>query len=189
MSREEQLRFLVRSVGGEQVLAPSDGITAGRLRERGYRVGDIVMATIRKPRHPGHHRKAHALGRFCADNLDAFHGLDAHAVLKRLQIESGIGCETYLVRSAWLWRQVAGVIERVMGRAFAEVLRQTVLALHEIPDLEVTVPRSLSFASMDEGEFTEVYRGLCRQVAEHYQGECTEQQIEELVALYEREAA
>lgn len=74
-------------------LEPADGLAAARLRAKGYHVGDIVFATLTKPRNPGYHRLAHALGQMVADNIDEFTGMDAHATLKRLQMECGIGCE------------------------------------------------------------------------------------------------
>ena len=74
-------------------LVPADGLAEARLRVKGFHVGDIVFAELRKPRNPGYHRLAHALGTMVADNIDDFTGMDPHAVLKRLQLECGIGCE------------------------------------------------------------------------------------------------
>ena len=158
MSRE-QLRFRVATYGESGALVPADGITAGRLRERGYRVGDVVMAEIRKPRNPGHHRLAHAFGRLLADNLDDFSGLDAHRVLKRLQWESGLGCDEMGVR--------------MPGAGY----------------VQVRIPQSLSFASMDQGEFEELFRGLCRHVAENYWPELDEEQIADMAQMMPGEAA
>ena len=74
-------------------LAPADSLSEARLRAKGYAIGDIVFAEIRKPRNPGYHRLVHALGQVVADNLDEFEGMDSHAAIKRLQLEAGIGCE------------------------------------------------------------------------------------------------
>lgn len=74
-------------------LRPADGLSEARLRAKGFKIGDLVFAEIKKPRNPGFHRLAHALGTLVADNLDPFEGMDPHAVLKRLQLECGIGCE------------------------------------------------------------------------------------------------
>lgn len=74
-------------------LRPADGLSEARLRAKGFHVGDLVFAEIKKPRNPGYHRLAHALGTLVADNIDEFEGMDPHAVLKRLQLESGVGCE------------------------------------------------------------------------------------------------
>lgn len=74
-------------------LKPADGLAEARLRAKGFHVGDLVFAELKKPRNPGYHRLAHSLAALAADNLDPFEGMDPHAVLKRLQLESGIGCE------------------------------------------------------------------------------------------------
>ncbi len=43
----EQLRFTVQRHESGGALVPADGITAGRLRERGYSVGENKEATWR----------------------------------------------------------------------------------------------------------------------------------------------
>ena len=107
--------------------APADNYTAERLRGR-LKVGDIVAATISKPRNPGFHRLAHALGKLLADNLDEFDGMEAHGVLKRLQIEGNIACNAIAV------------------------------VFPGVGPCEYRIPQSLSFASMDETAFREVFR-------------------------------
>jgi len=141
-------RFPLRVVRGG--FEPADPSCARRLADdRRIRVGDIVFAEIRKPRNPRFHRLAHAIGRLAAENIEAFEGLDAHRVLKRLQWESGVGCEEMLVS--------------IGGQSAT-----------------VRWPASLSFESMDEGEFHEVMRGLCRHIAQTYWPDCTEDQIAQM---------
>lgn len=144
-------RFPLRVIKGG--FAPADGSTAARMRERGYRVGDLVFAEFKKPRHPGFHRLAHQLGTLVAENIDAFEGMDQHKVLKRLQYESGVGCEVMSVR-------VPG-----LGAA------------------EVRIPLSLSFESMDDGEFREVMRGLCRHIAAEYWPDLEPEQVEDMAGV------
>ena len=153
--RPERFAMRVRK-GGFDV---ADTLTASRLRERNYQLGDLVFMEIRKPRNPRFHNLAHQLGALCADNLEAFEGLDAHAVLKRLQIESGVGCDEYAIRAPGLG-----------------------MLMHR-------VPRSLSFESMDEGEFREVMRGLCRYIAATYWPSCTPEQVEQMAGCMIQEAA
>ena len=43
------------------------------------------------------------------------------------------------------------------------------------------VPKSLSFSSMDEGEFHEVVRGMTQYISKTYWGDLTPEQIEEMV--------
>lgn len=136
-------------------LVPADGYTAKRLRERGYRVGDALLADLRKPRHPGFHRLAHRLGQLIAENIDEFSGLDGHSVLKRLQIEANVACDEVPL--------------------FLDLLGQKVKIAHR-------VPRSLSWASMDEGEFRETMRALSNYVALTYWPGLTAEQIEDMAS-------
>lgn len=146
MKRKKPERFLLSIVNGG--MRPADGYTQSRLRAKGYHVGDVVLATLSKPRNPRFHRLAHVFAKMVTDNIDEFTGMDPHSVLKRLQWESGIGCEEIGVK--------------VPGVGYAQV----------------RIPRSLSFASMEQGEFTETFRGLARHVAENYWKGLTEEQIE-----------
>jgi len=133
MSRK---KFALRVIKGG--FSPASGSVAEELRERGYKVGDLVFADFTKPRNPGFHRLAHALGKLLAENLDAFDGMPAHAVLKRLQWEANAGCD-----------EMAAFVDGA-----GMVL--------------VRIPKSLSFESMGQDEFYEVYRTLCRHVASRY---------------------
>ena len=126
---------------------PADGYTASRLRERGYHTGDLVGAVISKIRNPKFNRLVHRIGQLCAANIDEFHGMDAHKVIKRLQLESGIACDETEIK-------VPGL---------GMVLHRT--------------PQSLSFESLDEGDFHDAARGLCRWIAQNYYPQLTEDQI------------
>lgn len=120
------------------------------MREKGYKVGDLVFAEMVKPRSPGFHRLAHRIGQLCSRNIEAFSGMDPHKVLKRLQWEGNIGCEEIGV-------QVPGV-----GLAM------------------MRWPLSLSFESMEQGEFHEVTRAFCRHIAATYWKGMNEDQIAEM---------
>ena len=132
-------------------LVPADGLTQERLRAKGYHSGDVLTATLRKPRNPGFHRKAHAFGDLVAQNIERFSGMNCHHVLKLVQYEGDIACERLMVNL----------------KGFGMV--------------EVRVPRSLSFDSMDDGEFTEVFKAMCRHVSDNYWTDCTADQIEQMV--------
>lgn len=153
-SKPEKLMLHVVKGG----FAPADNFVVEKLRARGYKTGDIVAAVLTKPRNPGFHRLAHRIGELCAANIDAFHGMDAHTVLKRLQWESGIGCDEMGVR-------VPGV-----GLAM------------------IRIPRSLSYESMDDGSFHEIMRGLCRWIAAEYWPGLTAEQIEEMAESFVAES-
>ena len=80
---------------GERCLVPADRQTESELRS--WPIARTRAGELRCPRNPKFHRLAHAIGGLAADNLDEFEGMDGHAVLKRLQIESGIGCDEMAV--------------------------------------------------------------------------------------------
>lgn len=133
-------------------LVPADGLTTERLRAKGYHQGDELSATLRKARNPAFHRLAHAFGELVAQNIERFSGMNCHHVLKLVQYEGDIACERLMVNL----------------KGFGMV--------------EVRVPRSLSFDSMDEGEFTETFKAMCRHVSETYWQDCTPEQIEEMAS-------
>lgn len=150
--RRRAERLMFRIVKGAMV--PADNFTVKRLRDRGYAVGDIVSAELRKPRNPGFHRLVHRIGHLVAENIESFAGMQAHAVLKRLQWEANIGCDEMGVN-------VPGV-----GMAM------------------VRTPRSLSYESMDEGEFREIARAFCNHIAAAYWPDLTADQIEQMADTF-----
>lgn len=150
-SKRKPERFPMRVQKG--CFVPADRSTQERLRDRGFRTGDLVFMEIRKPRNPKFHRLAHALGQLCAENIEAFEGMEAHRVLKRLQIEAQIGCD-----------EMAIVVPGV-GKC-----------LH-------LIPRSLSFESFDEGEFKEIISGFCRHIVATYWNTLTPEEVEEMAGV------
>lgn len=139
-------------------LVPADTYTWARLRERGYKIGDLLAADLTKPRSPGFWRLAHRIGTLCARNIEEFSGMDAHAVLKKLQFDANIECD----------------------------VSETV-----IPGVGVMThrtPRSLSFESMDEGEFRVVTRAFCRHIAQRYWPEMDEDAVAEMAENFVEEA-
>lgn len=131
-------------------LVPADDMAASRLRAKGYHLNDVVFAEIKKPRNPKFHRLAHRIGMLVAENIDVFTGMSPHDVLKRLQWEGNIGCEEVVVQGA------NGDIRLIRW------------------------PQSLSFESMDQGEFKEVVAAFCRHIAETYWPDLEPEQIEDM---------
>lgn len=80
------------------VIVPADGISTARLRQRRFSVGQEAFMELKSPRNPRFHRLMHAIGGLAAENIDDFHGMSAHSVLKRMQLETGIGCEEVAYR-------------------------------------------------------------------------------------------
>ena len=148
MSKE---RLLLRVSKG--CLTPADEHTQAVMRERGYHIGDVLSAELRKPRNPEFHRLAHVFGQMLADNLDDFNGLSAHTVLKRIQLEAGIACDE-------LW-----------------------LNMPSIGPVAYRIPKSISFAQMDEAEFLETYRQMCEYISRRYWKDLDAQQIQDMAQV------
>ena len=156
MTKKRPEKILLRVTKG--ALIPADELAQQRLRDKGYKTGDILAATLRKPRNPGYHRFVHAFGQLLVENIDEFTSMNAHTVLKRLQWECGVGCDE-------------------MGAK-----------LPGVGYVQIRIPQSLSFESMAEGEFREVFGGLCNHVAEHYWTDLSADEIEGMVEMMENAA-
>lgn len=146
MTKRERIYFRV----DRGCLVPADNYAASRLRERNYRVGDLLAAELVKPRNPRFNRLVHRIGQLVVANIEAFSGMDAHKAIKRLQIEGKVFCEEIGIH--------------VPGYGM----------------LIQFIPRSLSFESLDEGEYQEAARGICRTIADRYWPNLSEKQIAEM---------
>lgn len=143
MSKE---KIYLRVIKG--ALVPADSYAASVLRERGYKVGDLIKADMTKPRNPKFNRLVHRIGQLVVANLDAFHGMDAHKALKRIQLEGNIACD-----------EIAITVQN-LGMVMAKI------------------PQSISFEAMDEGQYNEVARAMCRYLSERYWPTATPEAIE-----------
>ena len=143
---QKKERIFLRVVKGS--LIPADAYAEGQLRAKGYKVGDVVAASITKLRNPKFNRLVHRIGQLVVANVEAFAGMDAHRAIKRLQIEGRIACDEI----------------GIMVHDFGMVIQ--------------FIPRSLSFDTMDEAEYHEAARGICRTIAERYWPTLSAEQIE-----------
>jgi hypothetical protein len=135
-------------------LVPADNYAQSKLRERGYHLGDLLSAELTKPRNPKFNRLVHRIGQLVTANIDAFSGLDAHKAIKRLQIEGKVACDEIGISIAGY-----GMMMQL-------------------------IPRSLSNESMDEGEYQQAARGICRTIAERYWPSLTEDAIAEMAESF-----
>jgi|CXWK01.1.fsa_nt_gi hypothetical protein len=138
-------------------LVPADSYAASQLRERGYHIGDLLSAELTKPRNPKFNRLVHRIGQLVVAHIDAFAGLEAHKAIKRLQLEGKVACDE-------IGYQVPGY----------GMLMQL-------------VPRSLSNESMDEGEYQQAARAICRTIAERYWPDLSEDAIAEMAESFVEE--
>ena len=139
-------------------LMPADNYAASVLRQRGYNIGDLLAAELTKPRNPKFNRLVHRIGQLVVANIEAFAGIDPHKAIKRLQIEGKVACDEI------------GIHVPNYG---------TVIQL---------IPRSLSNESIDEGEYHQAARGICRTIAERYWTTLNEDQIAEMAESFVGEA-
>lgn len=154
MSKRERIYLRV----DKGCLVPADNYAQTLLRERGYRMGDLLAAELKKPRNPKFNRLVHRIGQLVVANIDPFSGLDSHTAIKRLQIEGKVFCEEI------------GIYVPGYG---------TVIQL---------IPRSLSFESMDEGEYRQAARGICRTISERYWPDIEPEAIEQMAECMVGEA-
>ena len=154
MSKRE--RILLRVERG--ALVPADAHSQQRLREKGYKVGDILAAELIKPRHPGFWRLAHRIGALCAQNIDAFSSLSPHQAIKKLQFDTGLWCD---------------ITETEIPGLGTLVSKQ---------------PRSLAFESLDQGEFYELMKGLCGHIAATYWPHLSAEAVQEMAESMLEEA-
>jgi len=131
-------------------LVPADQYAESLLRNKNFKIGDVVGAEIKKLRNVKFNRLVHRIGQLCAANIDEFTGIDPHRVIKRLQIEGRIACDEI----------------GVLVPGFGMVIQ--------------LIPRSMSFESMDEAEYHDSAKKICRLIAERYWQGLDADQIEEM---------
>lgn len=131
-------------------LVPADSYAQTQLRNKKFKIGDVVRCDVRKLRNQKFNRLVHRIGQLVAANIEAFSGLDAHTCIKRLQIEGRIACDEI----------------GIMVQGYGMVIQ--------------FIPRSMSFDSMDEAEYQDVAKRICRLIAERYWPDLEPDQIEEM---------
>lgn len=134
-------------------LIPANSFAETAMREMKLSLGDIVFCEITKPRNPRFNNLVHRFGELIANNIESFSGMDPHLVLKRLQVEGDIAC-THI----WINIPQFGMVEQ-------------------------RLPESLSFASMDETRFSEVFKQFCRFVADKYWPTLSDEQIAQMAEV------
>ena len=116
----------------------ADNFSESQVREMKLKEHQIIQADIKKLRSVKFNNLVHKLGQLCVQNIDSFHGMDVHKAVKRLQLESGSGCDEIGI-------QVPNV-----GMCIQKI------------------PKSLSFSTMDQIEFESVAKSIARYIAEQY---------------------
>lgn len=136
-------------------LRPLHAVDQRAMKDRKYAVGTHVRCELKKPRNVKFHRLAHGIGALCAEQLDDFHGFDAHSALKKLQGLSGAACHT-------VEYEIEGL---------GKLMR--------------TEPRSIAFDEMDEGDFQEAVKVMYTYLQAKYWPHMDEEGIQRMVEMYE----
>lgn len=139
-------------------LVPATVADVAKLRERHLQPGQVLRADLARPRNLSQWRRAHLLGALVLHQCPGFEALDAHGAIKRLQVDSGVGCDLEAITVPGV-----GVLER-------------------------RLPRSLAFDEMDEGEFRQVWLGLCRHLIATYWPTLAVEDVERMAELMPRGA-
>lgn len=141
-------KIYLRVVGGK--LQPADAYAEIRMKDLGYKDGDVVKAQLSKLRKIGTNKNAHKIALLLMENSDEFSRYsDPHAVLKRIQIESGAACEEIMIKQSGM-----SIIYRY--------------------------PLSFSFDSLGEEYFIQAIKTMCAHIAENYWNGMTGDQINEM---------
>lgn len=153
--RNPDQRVLLR-VHPDGSFRAADGDSKKRLRARGFHKYQDVIAYLYRVRDGKQWRKAHVLGQMLADNVEEFHGVDPHAVLKKLQERFDIAME---------------------------VERLEVPTEHGKVTFERKTAKSLAFGEMDDSEFSPIFRAMCNKVAETWFPDMDAQAVEDMLAV------
>jgi len=168
-------KIMMRIVKGGFV--PADKFAENQLREKNFKVGNVVGAVIIKLRNPKFNRLVHKIGVLCVDHIEDFSGMKAHAVIKRLQLEGNIYCDEIGIKP-----YSVAILDTVL-KAARPLLEVFGLKLTDDGLLILRIPRSLSFESMEEHEYQDAAKQICRLIAEKYWPSCTAEQIEEMAEV------
>jgi hypothetical protein len=176
------VRTLVDQTTGEPVggLVPHGWADQTILRERKYRNGDVIRATLVHPRNAKFHRLLHQLGSLVRQNVDGFEHLDSHAVIKRLQREAGVCCDIQTIDAAPVINEILNAAEPMLGEMATRMLRSV---LPEIKTIEVLTPQSLAFDCMDESDFRILWSAICRHLVVRYWPQLNEQEVTRMAEL------
>jgi len=150
------IREMIDPVTGELVgcMVPAGEVDRQILRRKKVRRGMRMRTTVSKERDYGQHKYIHSIGQFVEQNIDGFEGMEAHAIVKKLQVEGDIMCDR----------------ERLHVEGFEGYLIRK-------------VPRSMAFDEMEEGDFQLLVKGVCNYISMEYLPTLSPEQVAEAIEL------
>jgi hypothetical protein len=167
------------------VLVPLTKWDQRTMRDRKLGVGVEVRADLKKPRNPKFNRLTHAIGALCAEQIEDFAGMDAHAVLKKIQEDADIFCDKAFVDASPVIKIVVSVTRTMLGDAIADKVAK---ALAVVKKIALKEARSLSFDSMDESEFQQFVSRAYAHLRVTYWPNMTDDEVARMVEIYEETA-
>lgn len=160
----------------ENGFIPADATAERQFREKKFSVGNVFAILASKLRNGKFNRKVHRIGKLCVIHIDEFRHMDAHSVIKRIQIEGNIYCDEMAIKPS-----VAGIsIPKQIISMLEPILNAFGLKLTKDGLLIVRYPQSLSYESMDQAEYEDAAKKICRYLSENYWNGLEEWRIEEL---------
>ena len=184
--RDRPVYFVARTMADPSTgeiagcLVPASWADRQILRERKLRTNDTVRATLRHPRNSKFHRLVHQLGTLVRQNIDGFHDMDSHSVIKQLQRESGVCCDLLTISAAPVVTAILAAAERLLGEVPTRMLRAV---LPDIQVIDALTPQSISYDCMDESDFRILWDGICGHLIARYWPQLTVEQITEMAEL------
>lgn len=172
--RSKPIPVFMRVIQGGFV--PADAHAEQQLRDKKFKIGDVVKVFVRKLRNGKFNRKVHRIGQLCVDHIEELRHMDAHSVIKRLQLEGNIYCDEMAIKPSvagiTIPKQIIGMLEPILN-AFG-------LKLTESGLLIVRYPQSLSYESMTQDEYEDAAKRICRYLSENYWHGLEDWQIDEM---------
>lgn len=184
--KDRPVYFVVRTMvdpeTGEMAgcLVPSSWADNQLLRERKLKTNDLIRATLHNPRNTKFHRLVHQLGTLVRENIDGFERMDSHAVIKQLQMDSGVYCQQKEVNAKPVVDAVLSAATEMLGVAAARMFHAV---LPDIETVEIAAPKSIAYDCMDESDFRQFWEGICQHIIDRYWPTLTEEQITEMAEL------
>lgn len=175
------VRRMVDPKTGEEAgcLVPDSWASQRVMRERKFRTGDQVRATLALPRNAKFFRLVHQLGTLVRQNIPGFEHLNSHEVIKRLQKESGICCHLERIDAGPVVEAFIRASEVTLGPVATRMLKAV---LPEIKTIDVLSPESIAYDCMDESEFRALWDGICAYLVAAYWPSMSVEQITNMAA-------
>ncbi|TBW57486.1 hypothetical protein EZI54_07445 [Marinobacter halodurans] len=159
-----------------------DEIDREKCRRARFTRNSIVEATIQTPRNPRLHRLAHRFGQLCCQHLPGFEALDAHQAIKKLQRDSGVGCELSRIKGPAILNAIDRAMVEQFGLAGENLMDQLEPLLKSV-EVDANIPISLSYSNIDNDEFRTIARGLAHYVSETYWPELSPDEVLSLTGI------